>query len=133
MSKEMIERVEENRNWVKGYFKSEYKYKTIEGKLYLLQGIIDQKFIKKDETDKLQSLGVVFGDALAEGLSLHWVEIEDEYGIDPALRYLETNILLFPLTILSKRIEKGEEINIKELFDGICDMVSDMANKESVK
>jgi hypothetical protein len=118
ISEEIAQRIENQRLWVKGHFTEEsiYKYETIEGKLYLLQGILDQKFYGKDETWGLQSLGIAFGDALLQKLDLKWMEVEDEYGVDPALKYKNTSILLFPLTMISKRIEKGEEISIEELF-----------------
>jgi hypothetical protein len=135
MSEEMAQRIENQRLWVKGHFTEEsiYKYETIEGKLYLLQGILDQEFYGKDETWKLQSLGIAFGDALLQKLGLEWVEIEDEYGIDPALRYKNTSILLFPLTMISKRIEKDEQINIEKLFGGICDKVNEMILDSDIK
>jgi hypothetical protein len=125
MSKEMVQRIENQRLWVMGHFteESKYNYETIEGKLYLLQGILDQKFYSKDETMELQSLGITFGDALLQKLGLEWMEVEDEYGIDPALSQKNTSVLLFPLTMISKRIENDEEINIVELFNGICDAV----------
>ncbi|MDR2705137.1 MAG: DUF3806 domain-containing protein [Planctomycetaceae bacterium] len=137
MSVEMAERIKKQRNWVKEHFteESQHKYETIDGKLYLLQGILDGNFINKDETVKLQSLGITFGDALSQKLGLEWVEVEDEYGIDPGLRYKKTSILLFPLTMISKRIENDEQINIKDLFEGICKMVNDVipsAHKSSV-
>ncbi|GMO70499.1 MAG: hypothetical protein Ta2A_19110 [Treponemataceae bacterium] len=121
MSEEMAQRIEKQRNWVKEHYdqESRYKYDTIDGKLHLLQGIIDNEYYGKNDTMELQSLGITFGDALSQQLSLNWVEVEDEYGIDPALRYKNTSILLFPLTMISKRIENDEQVNIKELFDGI--------------
>jgi hypothetical protein len=72
------------------------------------------------------SLGITLGDALSQKLALEWVQVEDDYGIDPALRHKETSILLFPLTMISKRIEKDEQVDIKELFEGICNKVSEM-------
>jgi hypothetical protein len=134
MSTEMAKRIEAQRNWVKGHFTEDTlnKYETVDGKLYLLQTILDNKFYRKDETLKLQSLGITFGDALAEKLNLEWVEVEDDYGIDPALRYKETSILLFPLTMISKRIENDEKINIEELFNGIYNRINKLVNDTNI-
>lgn len=41
--------------------------------------------------------------------------IEDEYGRDPALLVSAAPVLLFPLTMISKRIEKGETVDVSEL------------------
>ena len=34
--------------------------------------------------------------------------VEDEKGRDPAIRIPGTTVILFPLTMISKRIERGE-------------------------
>ena len=49
--------------------------------------------------------------------------IEDELGRDPALILEGTSIKLFPLTMISKRIEKGESVDVYDLFEGICEKV----------
>jgi len=132
MSENMIERIENQRNWAKGHLieESTLQYDTATGKLALLQGIIDAGYYQKEQTMELQSLGVVFGDLLAHSLDLEWVEVEDEYGIDPALRHKDTkthkNILLFPLTMISKRIEDGESVNVEHLLRVLCNMVQEM-------
>jgi hypothetical protein len=82
----------------------------------LLQKIVDAKIISKNETWKLQSLGIVFGDALAatiEGLA--WWEVTDEYGTDPTLRYRTTSLQFNALTMISKRVEDGKEVNIPDM------------------
>ena len=133
MSDNMVKRIEHQRNWVIGHLteKSTLKYDTVEGKISLLQGILDRNFYQKNQTMELQSLGITFGDLLAQDLDLEWVEVEDEYGIDPALRHknatpIYDNILLFPLTIISKRIEDGVTVDAKYLFNAIHDKVQEM-------
>jgi hypothetical protein len=130
MSAEMTQRVASQRDWVRGHFAPDavHKYDTVDGKLYLLQTILDNQFYRKDQTMELQSLGITLGDALAETADLEWVEVEDEYGIDPALRYRGREILLFPLTLISKRIERDEIVDVRELFDGIHNMLNDVVN-----
>ena len=58
---------------------------------------------------------------------------EDEYGLDPALKLKEAenyeSILLFPLTMISKRIEDDIEVNIEELFWGICNKINEMVSE----
>jgi Domain of unknown function (DUF3806) len=71
---------------------------------------------KKSQTFELQGLGVVFGDVLASELSLRWVMITDEYGTDPTLRFKNTSININALTMISKRIEKDERVDVFSLF-----------------
>jgi hypothetical protein len=49
---------------------------------------------------------------------------EDEYGRDPALRLQGTPFIVFPLTMISKRVERGEDVDVRELFDGAVEDLS---------
>lgn len=121
-----IDRLEKQRSFVRDHYDpgSRRLYDTLEGKINLLEAILDAKWIESDETWKLQSLGVTLGDALAQKLALHWILVEDEHGSDPALHDPETTIILFPLTSISKRIEKGERVNVRNLFDDACKTIA---------
>lgn len=46
---------------------------------------------------------------------------EDDYGRDPAVRKPGTTVIAFPLTMISKRIERGENVNVRDLFGGVVD------------
>lgn len=125
-----LARIEAQRDWVRAHYDAEaqHKYETVAGKLFLLQAIVDAGWIEKSETVKLQCLGVALGDALAQELGMEWVTVEDEYGRDPALRLPGTTVLAFPLTMISKRIERDEKVIVVELFDGVCEHVRRMKN-----
>lgn len=58
LNSDEIERLESQRNWVREHYtpETEHKYKTIEGKLNLLDTIINRKWIEPTETYKLQCL-----------------------------------------------------------------------------
>jgi hypothetical protein len=117
-----LERLESMRTWVRDHYAPEahHKYESIDGKLNLLETILDSGWIRTDETLKLQCLGITFGDALAQELELEWIIVEDENGRDPALRSPGTSILLFPQTTISKRIEAGEFVAVRNLFQFAC-------------
>jgi hypothetical protein len=55
--------------------------------------------------------------------------VEDEYGRDPAIRYKETSLLVFPMTMISKRVEDGEELNVIELFDGLAKQLAELIDE----
>jgi hypothetical protein len=80
--------------------------------LPVLQRLLDDKVFKKSQTYELQSLGVVFGDVLASGLPLRWVMITDEFGADPTLRFKNTSININALTMISKRVERDEPVDV---------------------
>jgi len=126
LSDDDAHRLEQQRAWVCGHYEehARHHYETVEGKLRLLETIINSGWIEPTETWKLQSLGVTFGDALSEKMGLSWVAVEDEYGRDPALHDYGTTIVVFPLTTISKRIERGEAVDVRELFDQACQSIS---------
>lgn len=81
--------------------------------------------VESTETWKLQSLGIVFGDALAVFLKSPWVQIEDEFGRDAAIQFGGPDELLFPMTMISKRREAEEDVDVMQLFTGIAQSVLD--------
>jgi hypothetical protein len=117
--------LEAKRTWVRDHYDetARHKYETLEGKLGLLDTILQNKWIAGDETLKLQCLGVTLGDAIAQKLGLAWVAVEDDHGRDPALSLEGSSIRLFPLTMISKRVERGGEVNVYGLFDDVCSTI----------
>jgi hypothetical protein len=99
------------------------KFATKAGKLGTIRALLAAKTFTPTQTYELQSLGVVFGDAVAEETSMEWVMVEDSYGRDPALRAPGTSIVVYPLTMISKRVESGETVDVFALFNMVCDDV----------
>ena len=97
---------------------SKQGYKTAAGKLALIRSVLEHNLIKRSQTYELQCLGVVLGDAMVQDMSMEWIMVEDEFGRDPAVRLPKTSIILYPLTMISKRIERGEAVDVLELYDG---------------
>jgi len=84
--------------------------------LPILQRLIDEGVFDKSQTYELQSLGVAFGDVLASELPLRWVIVTDEFGTDPTLRFKQTTVQINALTMISKRVERGEPVNLSSLL-----------------
>lgn len=109
-------------------FVSDLVKKTLPGKsliqsasdFAIIQRIVNQKVLRSDQTWELQALGVCFGDALAtQNPDLKWVLVTDEYGTDPTLRYKNTSLQINALTMISKRVERGEAVNIADMAERI--------------
>lgn len=83
----------------------------------VLQRLLDDKAFAKVQTYELQCLGVVLGDVLASEFPLRWVMVTDKYGTDPTLRFKETTLQINALTMISKRVERGETIDVSALLD----------------
>lgn len=84
--------------------------------LAVLQRLIDDKAFARTQTYELQSLGVAFGDVMASELPLKWVMVTDEYGTDPTLRFKNTTLQINALTMISKRVERGESVDLDHLL-----------------
>jgi len=97
--------------------------------LPILQRLIDDKVFKKSQTYELQSLGVVFGDVLASELPLRWVMITDESGTDPTLRFKNTRISVNALTMISKRVERDEPVDVSSLMQKNRESLSEAEKK----
>lgn len=108
---------------------SKQKYQETAGKLGLLRALLEQKVFKADQTYELQCMGIVLGDAFVQDLGLQWVMVQDEYGRDPAVKLEGTTIILYPLTMISKRIERGEEVDVFDLFNGTVAQVDEMRDE----
>lgn len=115
LSHEDSERLDQQRALVAAAAKHKYgtaRLSRTKRDLPILQRLIDDKVFKKSQTYELQSLGVVFGDVLASELPLRWVMITDEYGIDPTLRFKNTSVNINALTMISKRVERDEPVDV---------------------
>lgn len=103
---------------------------TPAGKLGLIRALLAAGVFRPDQTAALQSLGIVLGDALVQHVvGAEWVMVEDEYGRDPAVRIQGTTVLLFPLTMISKRIEAGEPLDVFAMFNGLLDHLEDLGSR----
>lgn len=96
------------------------KYPTAAGKLGTLRELLRTKVFSAKQTYELQSMGIVLGDVFVQDMGFKWVIVQDAQGRDPALQYKDSTVLLFPLTMISKRIERGEEVDVFQLYNGIA-------------
>src|SRR5688572_4779908 len=122
-------RIEAQRKWVREHYEPEaqHKYESLDGKLRLLDAIISNNWIEPNETVKLQCLGITLGDAFIQELGMRWVAVEENGARGPAIELPGTTVVLFPLTMISKRVERGEKVKVYDLFSGICEKVKEIA------
>lgn len=132
-----IAQMERQREFVRGILSKKFPNEHLFGDardFRLIQKILDAELIPAEKTWELQSLGVVFGDALVKYVSgLSWGEVTDEFGTDPTLRYSTsakaTSLQINALTLISKRIEKGEKVNVQEIADWVANFVKTKAQQ----
>ncbi|HEU4338447.1 MAG TPA: DUF3806 domain-containing protein [Planctomycetota bacterium] len=97
--------------------------------LAVLQRLLDDRAFAKSQTYELQCLGVVLGDVLADELPLRWVMVTDEYGTDPTLRFRDSTIQFNALTMISKRVEKDEAVDVSGFLDWTREQLAELEGK----
>ena len=76
--------------------------------------------IEKSNIVGYQALGVVFGDATAEKINAEWKLSKDEvYGENPVLKIRGKRAAVGALTIISKRIESQDTVNVMALYENL--------------
>ncbi|HIE4190521.1 TPA: DUF3806 domain-containing protein [Stenotrophomonas maltophilia] len=97
-----------------------------------LQRVVDAELIDPDDCDGWEALGVAFGDCLVQRVpELAWVQVTDAWGVDAVLRYGDADIMVSAGTLLIKRVEKGETIEINHLLETLEEFVIQQARKFS--
>lgn len=95
-----------------------------------IQRIVDRALIPVDKKWEWQAVGIVFGDALADAIpGLHWYEVTDAYGTDPTLRYESTSLQINAMTMISKRIEDGKEVDVAHIAAWLAGFIKDKAHE----
>jgi hypothetical protein len=101
-----------------------------ESDLDAIQSVLDSRIIEPEATYSLQALGIAFGKVFVENHDHYdWWMVEDEYGRDPAVRYKETTLLIFPQTMISKRVEDGKLVNVHEIYEGVARHAEDLLSE----
>ena len=105
---------------------SRRSYKEPQGKLGTIQAILDADLFSPDQAYELECLGVVLADAFVQGLGMEWIIVEDEIGRNASIRVPNSSIILFPLTMIRKRIIQGERVDVFNLFNNAARNVHEL-------
>jgi hypothetical protein len=108
---------------------AQHKYQTSVGKLGTIRAVLEVGLYRPDQTFELQGLGIILGDAISAEMGLAWKMVEDQYGTSPCLFLDGTSIVLYPQTMISKRVERGETVDVFDLFNWVCGQIDEMKVK----
>ena len=82
-----------------------------------LQRLLDDGLVPSTDTLTLQAMGVVFGDLLGSHLDMSWIVYRDNAGRSRALSHRDTDVTLFPMTMISRRYQSGSTRRLQSLYD----------------
>ncbi len=91
--------------------------KNQQNDLEILQKLLDQKLVKRQDRLHLQAMGVILGDFYVKQLGVHWVILEDKMGRSRALQADQQQQLLFPITMISRRVEGGIQVDVADIYN----------------
>ena len=69
------------------------------------------------------AVGLAFGKILAATEPLEWVQVKDQWGEEMSLKLKGFQYFLHPVSMLIKRAEAGEEIDLHYLFEELVRLV----------
>jgi hypothetical protein len=104
---------------------------AIRADLPILQTILDDHAFSPEQEYEWSCVGVVFGDIVAAELGLHWCAYSDEQGVEPGLRLAETTVTVFPRSMILKRIERGDEMDLDTFIDDLAQSIEDLQNESA--
>lgn len=99
------------------------------GDLEILQRLIYKGAIAKDDREQLQALGVVLGGVMEKELNLVWKIYIDQQGRSRALCAPQSGECLFPITMLSRRMEVGLIPDVAEVYRKARELIAPHLDK----
>lgn len=87
--------------------------------LDMLQRLINENLVARDDYDTQQAMGVALGNVMLADFpsTLEWKIYEDNLGRSRALCVRKTTECLFPVTMLSRRMEVGTKPDVKKIYN----------------
>jgi hypothetical protein len=99
---------------------------STEDDLRLLQRLQDDGVLQAGRQEELEGVGIVFGQVLAARTPLQWVSVvwQGERGL--GLQYPNTTVIVFPGSMIAKRVNRGERVEFAPLFESVVAQVQQM-------
>lgn len=82
-----------------------------------LQRMLDLRIVSAGDDNELQAMGIVLGNLLVSEYAVAWVIYTDRVGRSRALQIGSTLQMVFPVTMISRRINAGAETDVAALYD----------------
>ena len=101
--------------------------------LSVLQDLLDRKIVTPDQRLTLQAMGVVLGDLYVRQGTFHWVSYTDDLGKSLAVQIGKTGEVLFPVTMISRLVEAGIDIDVEHIYEHGLNTARAMAEEDDLE
>ena len=105
------------------------KLSTVAGKVGTAKAIYEARLWEKDP-QYIDVIAVMFGDAFNQELGTHWAVVSDDYGEELIIKYPGIKIMAAPFSMIRKRIERNEEMDLIYMFNWTCEQLENMRESE---
>jgi len=99
----------------------------------LLQRLQDDKVLQSGQARELECVGIVFGQVLAAQTPLRWITVKVQGERVLALQYPNTTVIVFPGSMIAKRVNRGEEVEFVSLYRATVAQVERMKDDPEYK
>ena len=101
-----------------------------EGDLPVLQALVDHDAMRNANFEAWVAVGIAFGDALIACIpGLHWCLVTDQFRTHAALQFEQKAFSISAPTMLWKRVERGEPIDLAHITDELRSLVVERAHE----
>jgi hypothetical protein len=101
-----------------------------ENDLPVLQALADHDAMRNANFEAWVTVGIAFGDALIACIpGLHWCLVTDQFGTHAALQFEQKAFSISAPTMLWKRVERGEPIDLAHITDELRSLVVERAHE----
>ncbi len=98
--------------------------------LPVLQALVDHDAMKNANYEAWVTVGIAFGDALVAYVpGLHWRLVTDQFGTHAALQFEKKAFSISAPTMLWKRVERGEAVDLAHLASELRSLVMEHAHE----
>jgi len=80
------------------------------------QEVFENERFTAAQKSELLALGAVLGNVLATNTRMEWAVVTNEFGTNLGLWHPDTGFVLYPLSMIVKRVEVGRTVDIPALY-----------------
>ena len=92
--------------------------------LATLQRLLDLNIVSAGDDLELQAMGIILGNVLVAEYAVKWVSYEDQLGRSRALQIGSTSEMVFPVTMISRRVRAGAKADVAALYDKAANTIA---------
>jgi hypothetical protein len=84
---------------------------------------------KIEDPDSIIALGLAFGGVVLELGDFEWLRVIDEWGEENSLAVRGTKLYCHPVSMIQKRLDRRERIDLKWLSEETAKRLTELSNK----